>query len=111
MLDEKLLVYPTQLGTGYSTLYTVTAPRTKAVIREITLSNVTALDVRASVSLVPSGGGAGVTNSIVPNMLIPANKLIVIDGHWPLTVGDFIAALAASAASINLTISGVERTP
>jgi hypothetical protein len=97
----------TQLTTSVQTLYTVTAPKTKAVTKQILVANTGTSTASVTIHLVPASGTATLSNKIVPEVSISANSVITLDITQILTVGESIQALA-SASSINVVISGYE---
>jgi len=98
----------TTLGTSASTLYTVTAPATSAVVKQLLVSNYSASSASITVYFVPSGGTAGNGNAVVPAVAISPNSTITLDITQVLSVGGFISALSSAGSSINLMISGYE---
>ena len=98
----------TTLGTSSSTLYTVTAPATSAVVKQLLVSNYSASSASVTVNFVPSGGTAGNGNAVVPAVSISANSTITLDLTQVLNVGGFIAANASAGSAINVMISGYE---
>lgn len=104
----KRFVDPIQLTTSASAaLYTPTTGAT-GVIKEVILSNPTATAATASVFLVPSGGSATNTTTIVPAITLAGNSFITIPLSQVLNTNDSIRASASSGATITLVVSGVE---
>lgn len=96
-----------QPGTSYVTAYTVPAS-TSAIIKEILICNVTGGSVALDVSLVASGGTAGVTNNIIATASIPAYTTVIYTLAQILATGGFVSMKASAATSLTVTISGVE---
>lgn len=96
-----------QLTTSYATQYTVPAS-TSAIIKEIVVCNTTASPVVLDLSLVASGGTAGVTNNILSQVTIGANNTAAFTFAQVLATGGFISAKASTGAALTVTISGVE---
>jgi hypothetical protein len=98
-------LYQGQPTTSFTTLYTVPGS-TDVKVSAIVLCNTTAAAATATVSVVSSGGTAGVANEIVSALSISANSVVVIDTSVYMTVGDFIAGLQGTSSAITLTVSG-----
>ena len=98
----------TTLGTSASTLYTVTAPATSAVVKQLLIANYSASSATVTVNIVVLSGTAGNANTVVPAVAIGANSTITLDITQVINVGGFIAALASAGSSINIMISGYE---
>lgn len=97
----------TQLTTSIQTLYTVTAPKTKAVIKQILVANTGTSTSSVTIHLVSVSGTAVLSNKIIPELSIAANSTVTLDVTQVLLVGETIQALASSS-SINLVASGYE---
>lgn len=100
----KRLVDPTQLGTAAATLFTASG---KTLVRQIVLSNPTGADVAASISIVPSGGTAGVANRILGGVAVKANDSQVLDLWQVLEAGDRLSGSAGTGSAVVVTASGV----
>lgn len=98
-----------QPGVAFATVYTAPAS-TKTIVKEIVVCNVTAGPITLDVALVPNAGSAGVTNQIIAGHNIPANTTVTYTYSQVLATGAFISAKASVAASLTVTISGVEIT-
>lgn len=96
-----------QLTTSAATYYTAPVD-TKAIVKQIILSNTTGTAATASISLVASGGTASASNRIVEQISVPANGVVMLDLSQVLEAGDFLAALAGTASAINMRVSGME---
>jgi len=105
-LTPKLMV-ATQALTGSTATY-YTAPAGGAIIKEIILTNATSGAVTARVNLIASAGSAAAGNRIISDLTVPASATLVFSLSTVMANAEFIQALAGSAASINLTVSGVE---
>lgn len=106
---QDVRIYQGQPGTAEGTIYTVGTGNTHVKLHkmEVVMANTTANDSTVSLSLVPSGGVAGVTNRILPSVKVPANSVASIKFNQFMSVGDFLSALQGTAGAITLTISGV----
>lgn len=92
--------------TAETTMYTTPAGG-KTKVTQIIVCNTTAGALTASLSMVPSGGGAGAANRILAAKSIPANDTLVFDIDQVLHAGDFLSGLG-SGAGLTWTISGAE---
>lgn len=100
-------LYTGQPGTAATTLYTAPASTT-SLIKNIIICNTTSSAATLTLSLVPSGGSAGVTNRIMSSLNISANDTVAMDLSGVLSTGDFISALQGTSGSLTLHITGVE---
>jgi len=107
MITKPKGMYQGQPGILETTLYTVPEGNTM-VLKEIIITNTSALAATISLSVVPAGNVAGVTNRIKVAEEIAANKSETFEVEIPMKVGDFISGLQGTADSITLTISGEE---
>jgi len=96
-----------QPGTSYATAYTVPAS-TSAIIKELVVCNVTGAVVILDVSLVASGGTAGVTNNVIAQHQIGAYSTVIYTLSQVLATGGFVSMKAGTATALTVTISGVE---
>lgn len=96
-------------STTETTVYTVPGS-TSAIVKQFVFANVTGSSATISVSLVPSGGSAGVTNRILEAVPLPANSITVVDLTQVMATGDFISIKQGTASAITTTVSGVEST-
>lgn len=95
-LAGKVLVSAQCTIAGNNTVYTV--PALSAVkISSACLCNTTSSAVTVSVSLVPSGGTAGVTNRVVNAYSLAANDSMVLT--------EILGAMLDAGASINVNTS------
>lgn len=98
----------TQLTTSAATVYTVTAPKTKGVIKQILVSNTSASTATVTLHIVPALGAASAANKIIPEVSLAANSVITFDVTQVMEVGETLRALASAATSVNLIVSGYE---
>ncbi len=103
---------PTAQLTAAAAVYYTAPANTTAEIGAATVTNVTATARTVTVSLVPSGGSAGLTNIVVQTRTVPANAAVQL---WELIgqklpPGATIQALADAATAVNLTVGGYEVT-
>lgn len=102
-------ITPEQLGRGAVTAVLATYRTTPALSRDlvkcIDLCNTTAAVLTATVYLVPSGGTAAASNTLVPTVQIPPNGVFQWTGLQVLNAGDTIQALS-SGAGVTINISG-----
>jgi hypothetical protein len=105
-LPQGLKLAQAVLTTSDVSLYVVPTGTT-IKLTEIVLTNTTASGVTVSISLVPSGGTAGVTNRIFEQVPVAAYSTILIgDLGEVMPTGEFLAAKASVAASVNLRANG-----
>lgn len=102
-------LYTGQPGTTATTLYTAPAS-TYTLVKNIILCNTTTSDAKVSVSFVPSGGSAGVTNRIMSDLNVKANDTVAMDLSGFLATGDFISAVQVTSGAVTLHVTGVEVT-
>lgn len=105
----KTLFEATQAPLADTTVYTAPA-NTRTIVDKFTATNVTAGALTFTVNLVPSGGAAGATNTLIAAQSIAAGASYLcpeIVGHI-LNPGDFLSIKASAAASINARGSGRE---
>lgn len=96
-------------STTETTVYTVPAS-TSCIVKQIVCANVTASAATISISLVASGGTAGVTNRVLEQVSIPANSTVSFDMAQVLATGGLISIKQGTSSAITSTISGVEIT-
>lgn len=89
-----------------ATYYTVAAGF-YVVVKNIVVANSLTTAVTLQLSLVPSGGTAGLANRIIPGTAIPGLGTVALDLTQVMNAGDFISALAGSANALAVTISGM----
>lgn len=111
MYTEKRLVEGTLLAGTISTLYTVTAPVTKTIVKEMTLCNTdNAVAYTFTLHVVPSGGSAGDANMEFKTVTLQAGETKIFGRSSVMKTGDTIQAFASTASKIAFSCSGVERT-
>jgi hypothetical protein len=107
----KALFNPLQATAAEVTQYT--APiGTRTIIDKFTGTNTSAAAATLTIKLIPTGGSAGVTNTIVSAKTLAAGEAYTfpeVVGHV-LNPGDFISTLAGTAAAITIRASGREVT-
>jgi predicted phage tail protein len=108
----KRIIDGAQLTTSAATYYTAPA-NTYCTISAFTLTNTTAGAITATVYLVPNGGTAGATNTILSAKTVAAGESFNVPSAIGQTLynGAFIQALASAGTSITLVASGYETTP
>lgn len=106
-------ITPVKLGRGaisttptVDTIYTVPT-LTRAIVKDIDLSNTGATSIQVTVYLVQSGGSPGTSNELIPNMTVPAYGMIQWTGSQVLNAGDSIRT-TASASGVTINASGAE---
>lgn len=91
------------------TLYTAPAS-VRTILDKVTITNVTAGAVTATIRVVASGGTAGASNTIVYTKSLAAGETYTCPEAvgQTLNAGDFVSALASANTSIVIRISGRE---
>jgi hypothetical protein len=89
--------------------YTVPAD-SAIIVKEIVLTNTTATNATASISFVPYGGAAGLSNRIFEQAPIPAFTTVVFGLSTVMPVGEFVAAKASAATTLTMRVSAVAVT-
>lgn len=105
------VISPVRLGRGavgavLTTFYTV-PDLSRAILKNIDIANTTNGAITVKVYLVESGGSAGASNQLTPNVTIPANGYYQWTGAQVLNVADKIQAIG-SAAGLTMHVSGGE---
>jgi hypothetical protein len=97
-----------QLANSETTQYT-TAASTTVKIASATLANTSGAAVTVSVSVVKSGGTASVSNRVLSAWPLAAGDSVVLKelAEHVLGTGDFISAIATTAAAVSLVLSGI----
>jgi len=100
-----------QVGATDTTLYTVPAS-TATKIESLVLTNTSATTSYAvSVHKCKSGDAVGDDTKIINALSIPPKASIeIIQRPWLMSTGDFLSAIAGTAAMITVHISGIEVT-
>jgi hypothetical protein len=108
---ERRLVAGSLLSGSLVTYYTVTAPVTKTIIKEMVLCNTDATTAYTfSLYIVPSAGTAGDANAEFKVVTMQPGETKIFGRTDIMEVGSFIQALASTASKIAFSCSGVERT-
>lgn len=97
---------PNPVGTAY------TATNKQARIDALTLCNTTAGAITVTIYIVPSGGTAAATNTILSSYSVAAGETYVVYGaigQW-IEDGGTLQALASAATSVTLLLSVMEYT-
>jgi hypothetical protein len=107
------VITPAKLGqaaitTSVTTLYTVQAS-TRALLKEFSIANTTAVAINVRVFLVPSAGSVGTGNAFLYDVPVPGNNTLQYNGIEVLNAGDTIQIQAASAG-LTIIASGGEAT-
>ena len=111
MITVQKLVAGSQLTASAATYYTAPA-NTKAIIKNMTLTNTTANAVTATVHVISAGATETTSNMIISARVIPPNDTYNCPeaiGKVMLATGT-IRALAGSTVSISLQADGIEIT-
>lgn len=96
-----------QAGVAYAALYTVPVGRS-AIIKEIVVCNTTGGQVNLDVSLVASGGTAGIANAVIYSHPIDPYSTVMWTFSQVLAAGGFVSIRAGAAGALTVTASGVE---
>lgn len=102
---NRVRLYEGQPGTAVATVYTVPAA-TDVAVKTFLLCNTTTTAATVTIYVVPTGGTAGATNTVVAALTVAANQTVTIQADIYMTTGDFLAALQGTAAAITVSISG-----
>lgn len=98
-------LYQGQPGTSETTL--LAAITGNRIIKQIIITNTSATTSSLSLSLVPSGGTAGVANRIISGYAISGVAAVTFDLSQVMTSGDFLSGLQTVSGALTITISGV----
>ena len=114
MILRSFNIPASQLGTGASTLYTVPTGF-RSTPKQLSATNTTPTARTITLYLVPSGGAASATNTLVSAMTIPPSgigqiSLAHLIGNQVLEAGATIQALASAAAALSVMGGGIEET-
>lgn len=107
------VITPAKLGRGAIgvsptvTTFTTVPALQRDIVKTIDLCNTTAASIDVTVYLVESGGTAGASNTLVPNVTIPAYGMFQWSGAQVINAGDKIQA-TASASGATINVSGGE---
>lgn len=108
-VTAKPLFEAVQAAAAESTVYTVPSG-TRTIIDKLTGTNTSGAAAAITVKLVPNGGVAGATNTIVSAKTLQAGEAYTfpeVVGHV-LATGGFISLLASAAGAITVRGSGRE---
>jgi hypothetical protein len=108
-ITNKRLTEGTVLTTTAATMYTAPTA-TSTLIKKVTFANVAAVAVTVTAYLIPLGGTAGASNTILLTVSVGANSTFeayVMENHV-LATGDFVQALCSAATSVTFAMSGIE---
>src|SRR5260370_19814260 len=97
----KILTQGVQLTTSAATYYPAPA-NTTTLIKKVTVTNTTVNAVSLTMYKIVSAGTAGASNTILSAVIVPAGvtrEVFELENH-ALAPGDFVQALAGSAASL-----------
>ena len=96
-----------QLAASETTIYTCPAS-SAAQLAAATVATTSGSPATVSVSIVKTGGTAGVANRVATVSLAAGDStpLTELAGHF-LGPGDFVSAIAGTATAITLVLSGV----
>jgi len=100
------VITPTKLGQSAiaitnTTVYTVPSS-TRALLKDMDIANTTAASITVTVF---AGTGVATSNTLIPNVSIPAYSLFQWTGTQILDAADTIVAIA-SATGVTITVSG-----
>lgn len=110
-VTAKALFNPLQAQNAETTQYTA-PPSTRTIIDKFTGTNTTGAAATLTVKLVPNGGAAAASNTVVSAKNLAAGETYTFPelvGHV-LNPGDFLSTLAGTAAAITIRASGREVT-
>jgi hypothetical protein len=103
MTDNYKRLSQSQLPAAAAAQYTVPGA-TQAIIRSIILVNTTGSPVTVSLFV----GGSASSNKILDTYSIPANTRVTLNDVLTLGAADTLQAVASSAASVTMTVFGLE---
>lgn len=112
-------VYQGLLGNASATLYTVPATQTganlqtppKAMLTEIVVSNIDGSWHAVTIYVVPNGGSAGNSTTLIPGKGYDGNEFMRHTFATVMEQGATIRGFADTANKVNVTISAVEMLP
>lgn len=111
MLTAKKLFNPALLTASAATYYTSPA-NTRTLVKKLTFTNTDTVARTVTVYVIPSGGSASATNTLISARALAAGETyecFEAEGHV-LSTGDFIQALASTTSVVSIQGSGVEMT-
>ena len=97
--------------TAAAVVYYTAPVNTASTISAMSVTNTTGVARTVTVHLVPSGGAAGVTNSVCSARIVSPNETFNVFGAigQTLAAGGTIQALADAATALTLVASGYEQ--
>lgn len=96
------------ITTGTTTIYTVPS-LSRVIVKTIDICNTNSTNETCTIYLVPSGGSAGNSTTLIPGVIILASGMFQWGGAQVLEEGDTIQAVS-SATGVTVNISGAECT-
>jgi hypothetical protein len=95
---------------GSATTEYTAAAATRVIIDKFTATNITGGAITLTIYLVPSGGSAGASNTIISALSIAAGATTDLTQlqNQILNSGDFVSVFASAATSIVIRMSGRE---
>lgn len=96
-----------QLGTGFSTYYTVPGA-TKFTVSMLHLHNTTSSAVTVQVCAVPTAGSPTQATALLWNFSLLGNDVLEILKGDIWTPGTTLQALAGTGSAVNLKMAGIE---
>lgn len=110
-VNPRTLFNAKQAENSETTQYT-SAPSVRTIVDKFTATNTTGTAATLTIRLVPSGGSAGASNTVLSAKSLAAGETYncpEVVGHV-LEAGDFISTLAGTAAAITIRASGRQVT-
>ena len=110
-VTAKALIEAKYASTSATTEYTA-AINTRVIIDKFTATNTDSSAVTLTLYLVPSGGSAGGSNTLLSAYSIAAGATLdasMVQNHI-LNAGDFVSVLASAASKLVIRMSGREIT-
>lgn len=107
-ITPKRLIDPVQLPSAAAAIYTST--NVKTILKKATLCNTTGVNRTVTIYIVPAGGSAGATNTVLQAIPVLAGATVEvydIEGHV-LNAGDALWGLADAASAVTFHLSGME---
>jgi hypothetical protein len=108
MALSPIVLYRGQPAATTTTLYTVANTAGKfALIKNITICNVTTTDATIHLANVPSGGSEADNNRFMKSASIPALSTVFLDLSMILGQNESLRATASAASTLTVVVSGV----
>ena len=108
--NEKTFTQGSALTNAAATYYTVGPTVIKAIVKEMVFCNTSVNPETVTLYMIPNGGSLGVASTQFKQLSLQPNETQIYGRTLVMNVGDFIQALASTAAVVSMNISGVERT-